>query len=163
MRGSFEGTLRLTQLSSRPTSFILEATAQGSTGTLNGNGVSIRPRRKRPYHLALRRETPQVERRQVLAAGFRLLETATRAIIRQCLTSLEQEIACPHHKQRLRQRQAKFLLGVAQDFARGSSPTPTAVGYCHPAGGRHSRIRPALPLAAPQPPGKLSDPLRSNP
>ena len=118
MRGNFEGTVRFTNIQP-PHSFDIEATALGSTGTLYGNGrIYLREENGRTtLHYT---GDAQVDG-QVLDAGFRLLETATRAIIRQCLTSLEQEIAA-RTQATPAPAPAKFLLGVAQDFAAEAVP-----------------------------------------
>lgn len=120
MRGSFEGTLHLTQLK-EPEQFQLAATAQGPTGSLTGNGT---------IHLVgengrttLHYEGDADISGDIQAAGPRLLGTASRAIIRQSLANLEAALE-GHNQPAPAPTQTQFLLNVAKTFVEEAAPPP---------------------------------------
>ncbi len=118
MRGNFEGRVRFANIKP-PNSFTIEAVATGQTGSLHGHG-RIQLHEENSQTTLYYSGEAQVEGR-VLDAGFRLLETATRAIIRQCLTNLDQEIAT-RTQPAPPPPPAQFVLDVAKEFVTEAVP-----------------------------------------
>ena len=120
MRGSFQGTLHLTQVK-EPECFELVATAHGPTGSLQGKGTILLVGEN--GHTTLHYEGKAEITGDILAAGPRLLGTAARAIIRQCLTNLDKEVEA-YNRPSPAPTQSQFLLDVAKTFVEEAALPP---------------------------------------